>query len=164
MKISEDKNQIKNSMYIPWFLSSGLYGRYVFFRNRSGISGVMERERDTKFGVWAGHRVAIIYTSLCLPLRLALRVLVVATPTSTISVYYKGVRQFYHTRYHSTKIKIVNKLRTISRKLEVFLGEENMLEVGVRYRLKGESIRHRKKLPPPPQITPSGPKYLQHFR
>ena len=42
-------------MYIPRFLSSGLYGRYVFFRNRSGISGVMGRERDTKFGVWARH-------------------------------------------------------------------------------------------------------------
>ena len=43
--------------------------------------------------------------------------------------YYKGVRQFYHTRYHATKINIgvVNKLRTVSRKLEVFLGEENML-------------------------------------
>ena len=27
MRISEDKNQIKKSMYIPWFLSSGLYGR-----------------------------------------------------------------------------------------------------------------------------------------
>ena len=27
MRISEDKNQIKNSMYIPQFLSSGLYGR-----------------------------------------------------------------------------------------------------------------------------------------
>ena len=45
----------------------------------------------------------------------------------TITVYYKGVRQFYHTQYHCTKIKIVNKLRTIPRKLEVFLGEENML-------------------------------------
>ena len=27
MRISEDKNQIKKSMYIPRFLSSGLYGR-----------------------------------------------------------------------------------------------------------------------------------------
>ena len=27
MRISEDKNQIKKSMYIPQFLSSGLYGR-----------------------------------------------------------------------------------------------------------------------------------------
>ena len=27
MKISEDKNQIQKSMYIPRFLSSGLYGR-----------------------------------------------------------------------------------------------------------------------------------------
>ena len=26
MRISEDKNQIKKSMYIPWFLSSSLYG------------------------------------------------------------------------------------------------------------------------------------------
>ena len=26
MRISEDKNQIKKSMYIAWFLSSGLYG------------------------------------------------------------------------------------------------------------------------------------------
>ena len=26
MRILEDKNQIKKSMYIPWFLSSGLYG------------------------------------------------------------------------------------------------------------------------------------------
>ena len=42
--------------------------------------------------------------------------------------HYKGVRQFYHTRYHATKINIVNKLRTVSRELEVFLGEENMLE------------------------------------
>ena len=25
MRISEDKNQIQKSMYIPWFLSSGLY-------------------------------------------------------------------------------------------------------------------------------------------
>ena len=25
MRISEDKNQIKNLMYIPWYLSSGLY-------------------------------------------------------------------------------------------------------------------------------------------
>ena len=81
------------------------------------------------------------------------QVLFVATPTSTIRVYYfsticvyyKGVRQFYHTRYHCTKIKIVNKLRTIPRKLGVFLGEENML----RYRLKGESISVTgKNLPP----------------
>ena len=28
MRILEDKNQIKKSMYIPRFLSSGLYGRY----------------------------------------------------------------------------------------------------------------------------------------
>ena len=28
MRISEDKNQIKKSMYIPRFLSSGLYGRW----------------------------------------------------------------------------------------------------------------------------------------
>ena len=27
MRISEDKNQIQKSMYIPWYLSSGLYGR-----------------------------------------------------------------------------------------------------------------------------------------
>ena len=47
-------------------------------------------------------------------------------------------------------INIVNKLRTISRNLEVFLDEENML----RYRLKGESIRHGKKLPPPPPPPP----------
>ena len=26
MRILEDKNQIQKSMYIPWFLSSGLYG------------------------------------------------------------------------------------------------------------------------------------------
>ena len=30
MRISEDKNQIKKSMYIPRFLSSSLYGRGVF--------------------------------------------------------------------------------------------------------------------------------------
>ena len=30
-----------------------------FYRNRPGISGAMGRERDTKFGVWAGHRVVI---------------------------------------------------------------------------------------------------------
>ena len=29
MRISEDKNQIKKSMYIPRFLSSGLYGRWI---------------------------------------------------------------------------------------------------------------------------------------
>ena len=29
MRISEDKNQIKKSMYIPRFLSSGLYGSFV---------------------------------------------------------------------------------------------------------------------------------------
>ena len=28
MRISEDKNQIQKSMYIPWYLSSGLYGSY----------------------------------------------------------------------------------------------------------------------------------------
>ena len=28
MRISEDKNQIKKSMYIPRFLSSGLYGNW----------------------------------------------------------------------------------------------------------------------------------------
>ena len=27
MQISEDKNQIQKSMYIPWYLSSSLYGR-----------------------------------------------------------------------------------------------------------------------------------------
>ena len=33
MRISEDKNQTQKSMYIPRFLSSGLYGRVgvVFF-------------------------------------------------------------------------------------------------------------------------------------
>ena len=30
MRISEDKNQIKKSMYIPQFLSSGIYGRFGF--------------------------------------------------------------------------------------------------------------------------------------
>ena len=30
MRISEDKNQIKKSMYIPRFLSSGLYGRLIW--------------------------------------------------------------------------------------------------------------------------------------
>ena len=29
MRISEDKNQTQKSMYIPRFLSSGLYGRVV---------------------------------------------------------------------------------------------------------------------------------------
>ena len=29
MRISEDKNQTQNSMYIPRFLSSGLYGSYI---------------------------------------------------------------------------------------------------------------------------------------
>ena len=29
MRILEDKNQIKKLMYIPRFLSSGLYGRFV---------------------------------------------------------------------------------------------------------------------------------------
>ena len=29
MRISEDKSQIKKSMYIPRFLSSGLNGRYI---------------------------------------------------------------------------------------------------------------------------------------
>ena len=29
MRISEDKNQTQKSMYIPWFLSSGLYGSCV---------------------------------------------------------------------------------------------------------------------------------------
>ena len=29
MRISEDKNQTQKSMYIPWFLSSGLYGRLL---------------------------------------------------------------------------------------------------------------------------------------
>ena len=29
VRISEDENQIKKSMYIPWFLSSGLYGSWV---------------------------------------------------------------------------------------------------------------------------------------
>ena len=28
MRFSEDKNQIQKSMYIPRYLSSGLYGRY----------------------------------------------------------------------------------------------------------------------------------------
>ena len=27
MRILEDKNQIQKSMYIPWYLSSSLYGR-----------------------------------------------------------------------------------------------------------------------------------------
>ena len=31
-----------------------------FYRNRSGICGDMGRERDTKFGVWAGHIVAYV--------------------------------------------------------------------------------------------------------
>ena len=66
---------------------------------------------------------------------------------STIRVYYKGVRQFYH---HSTKINIVNKLRTISRNLEVFLDEENML----RYRLMGEPSREKTSPPQKlPQVT-----------
>ena len=29
MRISEDKNQTQKSMYIPPFLSSGLYGRFL---------------------------------------------------------------------------------------------------------------------------------------
>ena len=29
MRILEDKNQIKKSMYIPWFLSSSLYGSFL---------------------------------------------------------------------------------------------------------------------------------------
>ena len=42
------------------------------------------------------------------------------------------------TTIHTTllKLTLVNKLQTISRKLGVFLDEENML----RYRLRGESI------------------------
>ena len=32
MRISEDKNQTQKSMYIPRFLSSGLYGRCFFFQ------------------------------------------------------------------------------------------------------------------------------------
>ena len=31
MRILEDKNQIQKSMYIPWYLSSGLYGTRVLF-------------------------------------------------------------------------------------------------------------------------------------
>ena len=31
MRISEDKNQIQKSMYIPQFLSSGLYGSFLVF-------------------------------------------------------------------------------------------------------------------------------------
>ena len=31
MRISEDKNQIQKSMYIPWYLSSGIYGRVLMF-------------------------------------------------------------------------------------------------------------------------------------
>ena len=31
MRISEDKNQIQKSMYIPWYLSSSLYGTCVLF-------------------------------------------------------------------------------------------------------------------------------------
>ena len=43
MRISEDKNQIKKSMYIPRFLSSGLYGSLVrsfsqLHNNRSSSS------------------------------------------------------------------------------------------------------------------------------
>ena len=65
--------------------------------------------------------------------------------------YYKGVRQFYHNPYHSTKIKIVNKLPAISRKPGVFLDEENM----PRYRLRGESISIMgKNSPPPPPKLP----------
>ena len=29
MQILEDKNQIQKLMYIPWYLSSGLYGRIL---------------------------------------------------------------------------------------------------------------------------------------
>ena len=32
MRISEDKNQIQKSMYIPWFLSSGHYGSCLYFK------------------------------------------------------------------------------------------------------------------------------------
>ena len=56
---------------------------------------------------------------------------------------YKGVRQFYHTRYHATKINIVNKLRTVSRKLEVFLGEENMLRAVLSNQNHARTTRHR---------------------
>ena len=45
------------------------------------------------------------------------------------TLHYKGVQQFYHNPYHSTKINIVNKLRTISRKLEVFLDEKTCSDI-----------------------------------
>ena len=67
--------------------------------------------------LWPLPCILLVYTTL-------LCVLFVATPMSTISVYYKGVRQFYHNPYHSTKINIVKKLRTISTKLGVFLDED----------------------------------------
>ena len=70
--------------------------------------------------LWPLPRVLFMCTTL-------VHVLFVATPTCTIHVYYKGVGQFYHNPFHSTKINIVNKLQTISRKLGVFLDEENML-------------------------------------
>ena len=52
----------------------------------------------------------------------------------TVEKYYPGcisgilkVYNNYTTIHTTTKINIVNKLQTISRKLEVFLDEENML-------------------------------------
>ena len=43
MRISEDKNQIKKSMYIPRFLSSGLYGRLLLLLplNYNGSPGML---------------------------------------------------------------------------------------------------------------------------
>ena len=38
MRISEDKNQIQKLMYIPWYLSSGLYGRSSWGRVRQTLS------------------------------------------------------------------------------------------------------------------------------
>ena len=49
MRISEDKNQIKKSMYIPWFLSSGLYGSVVSMVNYRLLLLHSPREPKSKF-------------------------------------------------------------------------------------------------------------------
>ena len=50
MRISEDKNQIKKSMYIPRFLSSGLYGRGVGCSHGSILGNLDVLQRNLEVG------------------------------------------------------------------------------------------------------------------
>ena len=46
---SEDKNQIQKLMYIPRYLSSGLYGRYKQFSRFKELLGLLTQlQQDTK--------------------------------------------------------------------------------------------------------------------